>query len=831
MRFDRLGVSFAAIAAAMIAQPSAAWAQEVENEDEAASQPPSGPTIPTIIVTARKRQESLGSIPVTGTILTGEQLETRGIDSSEEFIRTVPGADLQGTGADFNSNIILRGNNARLRGSRQEAGVGFYLNGVFTGRGGGAQAPGQSLGRMDFFDIDRVEVFRGPQGALFGRNSVGGSVNVITARPRADFEGRVHAEYSTNDRVEFEGVLNAPLGDAFALRLGAVFVDQSDGFYTNALNAQAQDVTAGEVGEGTVLDTSEFFGVRGTLRADPSDEFTANLMLQYFDSEQCSTGCFRHSALQGEDPFVRTIDTPSRFTQENFTGQFDFEVDFGDASLVWVSSYTDDQSQARDDLDQLLNQFGGNLVFGVGIGPLTPEQTFILGQNVGWVFAQDNDFERFTQEIRLQSNGDGPLTWLFGAEYLRTDTLEFAAQLTPCSEGALADVPEFCPNNPANPYGFMLPPPAFGFLSNVAASLRAFTDVSRTIDSYAGFGAVTWKVPGTDERLSIDLEARIARDEIRASSDPRNTAFTGTGFVDFDPGTGFDTTIAETIFTPTAAISYDWGDEDIVYARYSEGYRPGGFNLVAQQCGTGGAPNCTLDLIPQTFDWETVWNVEAGLKGRINLRNAGLGIWSYDVAAFYSEREDMQENFVAINAQGQRGAGVFVANVQKAEQFGVEAQLGGVMRLGTDGQAIFNLSLAYADGEYNEVDPAIASIDPFALDIEGNRLRFLSEWQYSAAVTLLHPITSGVEGVLNVSYTGQTGGFQTITNNLATAEDDRNLINVRAGVTFGDFRLIGFVENLTQDEFLLTNDNEQFPGNNVVRNLPRRWGVEMTYSF
>lgn len=817
--------------------PCTALAQEGADTATKAGEQQSG--LEEIIVTARKREESINDVPTPGTVLSGDQVNLRGIDTSAELVRAMPGAELQDTGAAFSANIVLRGNNARLRGSRQEAGVGFYLNGVFTGRGGGAQSPGQSLTQMDFFDLDRIETFRGPQGALFGRNSLGGSVNVLTQRPIDTFEAEARARYATNDRLELQGVVNLPASDTLAFRFGALVIEQQDGFYTNSINTDAGSRSSFEVPVGETLDTASFYGLRGSMRWEPTAAGTVDLMLQFHDSEECSTGCYRYSLNENEDPFVRTLDTPSRFTQENFQGQLSIQWDTDFGRLVSVTSYADSPSVAVDDLDQVLNQFAFNRFARVPL-PLTttvalrPDQAFVYGQNIQWRFLQDGEFKRTTQEIRLESQGLGPFSWLVGAEYLKTETSELAAQNTSCAVGPVSAVPTSCPNSPTDPYGFRLTGQAVTALNSVTATFRGFNNVEGEVDSTAAFGAVSYTPSIFDGRVTFDAEVRVARDEIGAISDPTNTVFTAGAFVESDPLTGFDLTIEETIVSPTLAVSFDLDGGGLAYLRYAEGYRPGGFNVVASTCGTGFTvnPACTLNKVPKTFDWETVRNYEIGLKGQYN--NAGAGGWAvgYDAAMYFTQRDNMQENFAAVNAQGQRSsAALFVDNVDEAEQYGAEAQVTGLFRYGGGGLAILALSAGYADGEYTQVAPSVSIADPLAQTIEGNRLRFLSLWQYGANLNLTHPLTPSVKANLGLSYSGQSGAYQTVSNNPFTEDDDRDLWSLRAGVGAERWRVTVFAENLFDNAFVLTNDSDTAPGFNVVRNPPRTIGLEFSVSY
>ena len=183
-----------------------------------------------VLVTARKREERLRDVPVAASVLDVEGLQARGgVSDIQTLLATVPGLRYFNTSTPANSEISLRGAGTS-RGTPAEAAVGLYRNGAYVG--GGGNLGGRNFSTADLFDIGRVEVLRGTQGALNGRNAVGGSINVISAAPTQTFSGFADLKYGfENDRAQLQLVANVPLSESVAIRLGANGVTQKKGFF------------------------------------------------------------------------------------------------------------------------------------------------------------------------------------------------------------------------------------------------------------------------------------------------------------------------------------------------------------------------------------------------------------------------------------------------------------------------------------------------------------------------------------------------------------------------------------------------------------------------
>ncbi|MFY7853539.1 MAG: TonB-dependent receptor plug domain-containing protein, partial [Brevundimonas sp.] len=168
----RLSVSISALALSLSAWGGMAQAQTASSQDAATE-------VEEIIVTARRRAETLDQIPASADVVLGEQLDTRGVDSGKDLTRQVAGLQVIDNGTGVSDEFVIRGE-GNTRQNNAESGSGLYRDGIFVP---GGNIGGRNYVAADFFDIDRVEILKGPQGSYFGRNALGGAVNILTARP------------------------------------------------------------------------------------------------------------------------------------------------------------------------------------------------------------------------------------------------------------------------------------------------------------------------------------------------------------------------------------------------------------------------------------------------------------------------------------------------------------------------------------------------------------------------------------------------------------------------------------------------------------------------
>ena len=321
----------------------------------------------TIIVTARKRAESITDVPETISAFSEDALKKGGIVNIDKLGQSVPNVVLSRRG-DNEPNVVIRG----IGSFGNVQGIGFYIDDVqnFT----------DQASRL--VDLERIEVLKGPQGTLYGGSSVGGAVKYVTKRPSFDaFEGQATVEAGQQAIRNGNGSINLPLSDIFAARISG-YIDTNDGFLVNNIT-------------GINNDKSKEHGIRAAFRFTPSDATDVNLSFRYSNLEN-----------GGNDYYATTSPTDYRLEsnldlnvfnkRKIFGGILSVEQNVGDdLSFTSLTSYTERESEVLWDLDY-------SSLDGV------------------WVFQTDPvDSKVFTQEVRLQSNFDDGLNWLVGGYYAR----------------------------------------------------------------------------------------------------------------------------------------------------------------------------------------------------------------------------------------------------------------------------------------------------------------------------------------------------------------------------------------------------------------------------
>lgn len=305
-----LPLAMAATAASVLITPTIAQAQTAE---AAPPQAVEQSQLDDVIVTARRRTETLRDAPISISVLSGENAEQRGLARIKDLAAAVPNFTISDAGSTNSSTtIVLRGISSNARNAGFEAGVGVYVDGVFTGR--------PASFNQDLVDIERIEVLRGPQGTLFGKNTIAGAVNITTVKPDYEFGGTAAVEFGNYGLFTGRGAVNIPLAeDTLAVRISG-FAKSRDGYVLNLLDgARFND-------EGAV-------GGRVQLRWDPADYARINVSFDVLDEERTQS-------------FPETIDDPAAPGPRTTINDFDpFET-----RQLWGGSVTGDFDLSNGDV-------------------------------------------------------------------------------------------------------------------------------------------------------------------------------------------------------------------------------------------------------------------------------------------------------------------------------------------------------------------------------------------------------------------------------------------------------------------------------------------------
>ncbi len=485
--------------------------------------------IDSIVVTAEKREENLQDTAIAISAFAGDSLENRGIDDISNFQSLVPGLHVGQEQDGF--KVSLRGIGIQGTSSITDSGVAFYIDNFYLPRPAGGSAI--------FYDVDRIEVLRGPQGTLYGRNATGGVVNVISNEPSFDYEGKIGATYGSRNLWEIRGVANLPFSDNIAGRFSVVRTEE-DGYITNINSPSADDDPHGSDGDLTA---------RGQLLFEMENDLEVLLSATYSDIN--GTGVAMHflerSMVPGgpgpaqalfltvppdpTDPRIVDNDFPSWNDTETLSTFIRVQKSFGLVDMWFQAGKLWQDTSVQQDFDG------------------SPVNLSVFNKE------QENEAESF--EFRLSSNNSGPLEWIIGAYYFAEDTHIFRR---------------------VRLNGFVAPPGP-GFISLPDFLLDEFGDSS----TVAGFGSATYSIT----------------DDFRVTGGVRYTADKKTGSLfnslNFGAPTRPDLTDIEEKFTKVTwkgGLEYDIADNALAYLNISSGYKAGGFNITSN-----GSPYDPEDVI------------------------------------------------------------------------------------------------------------------------------------------------------------------------------------------------------------------------------------------
>ncbi|MCC7413201.1 MAG: TonB-dependent receptor [Gammaproteobacteria bacterium] len=773
--------------AAVLALTPGAFAQ---TGDRAAS----ATELEEIVVTARKREESLQETPLAVTAFTATDLEARGLTDLMQVGSFAPNVVMAtgqgGSGGGSNGQVYIRGIGQLDFLFTTDPGVAIYIDGVYHARSLGAV--------MDLLDLERVEILRGPQGTLFGRNTVGGAINVISAKPADEFGGYAEATYGRYDRTDFRGSVNLPLVDDQLLGKVSLSYKNRDGY------GDRLDFTSGakldETGDQNQL------AMRGALRWLISEKLTADLILDYSRVREQSvpttllqfddTGAFGGvpillwNALIGfpsgtpmSSAFITgdedtTFGTgPNHNNLDVWGANLTLEWDLGGATAKSISAYRD-----------MNGSFGRD---GDG-SPLPIVHT-----------DQDQDGRQFSQELQLFGTSAGDrLDWVLGLYYFDEfgrdhnnvvlasglfGALEaLPVQLTgaPCAPPFLAPG---CPGNPINPL--------------LDLDFDIFNEIN--ITSIAGFGQATAHFT---DRLSLTGGLRYSYEKKEYFLEHRRIA-SNTFIV---PATEVDASWNE--LTPLVSIQYQWTKDFMTYFTYSEGFKSGGFN---------GRP--TVAAAVESYDPEFLDSYEFGMKSEWFGRRLRL-----NAAAFFYNYKDLQ--FTAVSADPASGSLLLVVdNAGEADVKGFEIEL---LAQPIEGLEV-NAATGYTDFVITSLDPGVTEV---TLDSEMIRT---PEWTASAGIQYTWPWQEYGVFRLRGDWTYESRSYTDIQNTPSLARDAHSIFGARltwalpATPLGGQWELAAFGTNLTDERVIVSGISalDSFGTAEGFYNRPREWGVQLRMTF
>ena len=768
-----------------------------------------------IIVTARKREENLFDIPVAITAITEEQIENFGLSHLQDIAKIVPGLT-------FDRSVTQNDYAPALRGLQAEQGrnsVGLLIDDIDISSQNVQVAGGGTLARLRLVDIERIEVVKGPQAALYGRSAFGGAVNYITKRPsltesslKAGFE--VHSE--SGQEITVSG--GAPLvEDSLGVRINAYYFDER-GSYKNTVS---DDYVGGGDGMGIsaafLLQASENFSVYG--RVEYSDEsYAPQAAFVINGNTDANLDAGAQAVITGNPATTRIfsgplVDGPIGFDINHRTGEdykgMDAEYfratviadwDAGSFGLKSLTSWVD----SHDDIFQD-NDFVSGSVNGMVRGAFQETERI-------------NDTVQLSQEVRISSQTESRFQWLLGALYWREDVDQFGS----------------------NDTGLALGGPIFD--SDVAAFYDSRDGEGRHISRYTDHTSVfAWSEYAISEQLFVSAEVRYTDEEIQhiLDFDPPFNFFFGVISLggatppilsSFGAVTGYHSeTIMEKYTIPRVALSYRPDENLNLYGAIGKGVKPSGFQ--------DGA----VFSLDRPFDRETLWSYEVGAKALLM-----GGALAFNTAAFYQDYTDQQVSSQIFNEEAQQLQPV-IENAGKSTIWGLEFE--------ANWRASEELTLSgaytYINGEFNSFRVISTSASrigesgcgeflPYArpaclLIKDGNQPADLPEHQFNLNGNYTASLTGNWDWFVDLSARYTSERFVSSANVATQPEYWR--VDGQLGVRSESLRAALYVDNLLDDDTVTDGNlyvdffNGFAPSGFGYRPIPLTVGLRVSYSM
>jgi iron complex outermembrane recepter protein len=762
-------------ATAALATPGVAFAQDSTAAPETGSE--------EIVVTAQKREQTLLEIPQSISVVGGDKLERQQATSFVDYAALVPGLSLQQANPG-ETRVVLRGINTG--GSSPTTAI--YIDetpfGASTGQSNGAVLAGD----IDPFDIERVEVLRGPQGTLYGANSLGGVVKFVTVAPRlGSWEGRAQAgvESVTDGAMGWNanGVVNVPIASIAALRVSGFY--RKDGGFIDTLGIARDDVN-----------DLRSYGGRASLLVKPSDRFSLRLTALAQNIRADSRASFDADPVtlepQTTDPvtgavigdrLTRTQYYPDKndVDYRSYNGTIDWDLGF--ASLVSATSYSKTVQHEVTDASYQLPGIGDAFYGDVG----TPGPR-------GITLPARVSNKKFTQEVRLASPKSSFLEWLVGGYYTREEGEIFQRYVPFALDTGQLLSPAL--TLPVGPGG-----------ANVTFPEFTVAELSSVYREFAGFGSVTLHL---GPRFDLTAGGRYSHNKQRTRQLLDGSLLPLSG-EDIGPQITNGRS-SEDVFTWSVAPRFEISDHLSLYARVAKGYRPGGPNVVPP--GAGSA-------FPTSFKADTLISYEAGIRGETANR-----AFSLDASLYRLEWKDIQVLVVYQTALGPLGAD---GNGDSARSQG--AELTATLRPTRGFDVVMNV--AYNDAKLRQ------DLPPGDGGFAGDRLPYAPEWTANVSADYewkMGGATAFVGGnvrLVSDQATDFDDTYRTAFNNRLVI-DGYATVDLRAGARFGAFNVTAFAKNLGNSRGLVNASGYgSRPGNLVSASpiRPRTIGVSLGAAF
>ncbi|NHN38179.1 TonB-dependent receptor [Pseudomaricurvus alcaniphilus] len=784
-----------------------------------------------VVVTAQKHAQSVNDVGITVNAFSGETIKDYGVSSAQDIAAFTPGLTVSSTGATGVPVYTIRGVGFQDITTTSSSTVGLYFDEVAI--------PYTVMSRGALFDVERVEVLKGPQGDLYGRNTTAGQINYISNKPTDEFEAGITGSYGRFDVLDVEGFVSGGLSDSVQARLAFKTTQSSEGWQ------ESLSRPGDELGEQDVL------ALRALFNFDLPDQGAILLNIHHVDDQSDNRA---QTAYDGRLVGLGEYGAPYiplneyRLSEGTQFGETPPWYSTGDNRVAdwtnnWTNPVTGETNSLRPSRDNQLSGISVKLEWNfneVTFTSITAYDEFERSETNdidGGAFSSQEtinvtELEVFSQELRLSGQND-KLLWIAGLYYSSDEADEL--------------------------YNFFMADSIFGDasaawgLNNPFAAFpirRLHTKYQQETESKAVFGHIEYNF--TDKaRLTLGLRyTEEQRDWIGCTYDVGDNTYAGfwNGIVGASLPPGSCSTLDDTAGSPTnianvigtanindafhpfetdistekwmgkIGIDYAISNDLLVYATLSNGFKSGGFN--------GNNSNTTTQLKP--YKPEELTSLELGVKATL-LNNT----MQFNAAVFHYDYRDKQESERAITFVGAIGG---LGNVDESTIRGAELD---IQWAPIDGLSV-NLGAAYLETEIEEwITPVSgefdfatgSAINVVSVDASGSGLPQSPEWSYNALARYEWPISDNLymEASADINFTDETPDPVRLQNSL----DDYLITNFRIGIgeTSGKWRALLWGRNITDEYYY----QAAFGGTNggYMRSvgMPRTYGISLAYNF
>ena len=784
---------------------AAPWILPAHAQDSA---PGGADELDRIIVTAQKREQQIQEVPLSINAYSGDFLQAQGINDYGDLGTLVPGLEVQ-TQSVSNPSISIRGITADLDDPTQEPRISLFQDGVSISRSRGSS--------VEMFDMERVEVLRGPQGTLFGRAAETGALHLIQNKARTGTSGNFELGLGSHDQRRFTGAYNTELGDNVQGRIAA-FYETRDGYIENL--------------DGGTLQGKDTRALRGALHVDIGENSGIDVILNYQKDTPPGTG-FRSQVIP------------------NLQGSLD--------------PYTAN-SQRGDALGTDRDVYGVTV-----LGDFTINDTWSLSTITGWrrydgldkfdsdgsqadliEFTENAWGDQFSQEVRFNYDNGGKFTGFVGGSYFdetanrdldyQADERQLYALLSPQINANTAGllgpglanfyfpiVPLLNPNATPNLSRTSTWLPVPGLVTPSATNPAGFLQIPLNPDHRETFGndvdirAFELFADGTwrfNDQWSLTMGLRGSRESVEYGYFANQGNASSLGFLLSGrgapacgappcnnllfPATAGRLSASDTFnsWVGRAVLGYALSDNINTYASVSRGRRPNMINV--------------SDLGSEEVDAEIVWSYELGMKG-----STSDGRFVYDLSLFYYDYNNFQAS-----VENDAPPPFFVTtNAGKAHALGFETSLFGRLNDNINGW----VNYAYIDGGFNAFDD-----DGTYQELAGNRFRMTPKQSVSLGMDWTIPLAGGDSLYVRPSYSWRSQVYFEDQNQPGIEQDGYGLFNLRAGWRFNDRWEVGlWGSNLADKEYLTDAGNTGllFGIPTVIAGPDRSYGMTLRAKF